>query len=142
HLTALEYEQGWNTANSVAHGGRAVAVHVHFADFELACVLSSQFIYDWGDRAAGSAPSRPEVHQHRCLRLEDILIEARIGDLCNSISCHGSSNAKSYRLRCLYPSTPIGCDFAPEVAGRNSAVSFQLIASPLQELPNGSYVPS
>src|SRR5215470_592601 len=75
HLPALKYKKRGNAAHAVAHGSGAVAVHVHLRDFEFAGVLVRQLIYDWGNGTAGSAPSRPEVHQHWLLRLEYVLIE-------------------------------------------------------------------
>src|SRR5271156_1710090 len=78
HLPALEHQQGRDAAHAITHGRSAVVVDVHLADFHSALIVLGQLFNDRSDRAARTAPTRPEVYQDGSLGLENILIEIRI----------------------------------------------------------------
>jgi serine phosphatase RsbU (regulator of sigma subunit) len=52
----------------------------HTVVFANAGHLRPLFIDDRGDRAAGTAPRRPEIDQHRFIRLQHVRIEVRVRD--------------------------------------------------------------
>jgi hypothetical protein len=79
HLASLEQQQRGDAAHVIAHGGAAVGVYIHLAHLRLAGVFGGNGVDRRSDLPARAAPFRPEIHQHRDIGPEDILIEARIG---------------------------------------------------------------
>src|SRR5208282_2670337 len=90
-LSILEDEQSWNAGDFVAHGGSAVAVHVHLSDLDFALILAGQLFHDGSDRAAGATPGCPKIQQHGRIGLQDIGIKISVGDLDEGVACHSSS---------------------------------------------------
>src|SRR3990170_1796370 len=78
-LSALEHQQGGNTADAVPGGGLHVIVGVELHELHLPVVLSRQLFHQGGDHAAGAAPGCPEVHEHGCTGLEYLFVERGVG---------------------------------------------------------------
>src|SRR6185312_5929873 len=57
-----------------------VLVDVQLGDLDLPGALGGQRLQDRGDGAAGTAPGRPEIDQHRNGRVLDLLLPAGVGD--------------------------------------------------------------
>src|SRR5271169_3773455 len=91
HLAVLEDQQGGNAADAVALRRSHVLVHIHLAYLDLAAVRGGDFVHDGRQRLTRTAPSGPEIHHHRLLRLEHVAIEALVGQFHNSVPCHLSS---------------------------------------------------
>jgi hypothetical protein len=91
HLAILEDQQRGDAAHAIPHRGGRVAVDIHFANLHLALILGRQFIDDRRDRAAWTAPGRPEIDEHRLVGFQNVGVEVRIGYFDDHIACHCSS---------------------------------------------------
>ena len=79
-LSLFENQQGRDPANPVVRGGLRVAVDVELGKFYLAVHLLRELLDYGGDHLAGSAPLGPKVHQHGCIRVDDLGLEGVVGD--------------------------------------------------------------
>src|SRR5579859_2641739 len=86
-LPVLENKQGRNAANTIALGSDRVAVHVHFADLDLAGVGSGNLVHNGRQGFTRTTPDRPKINQYRLIALKHCLIKISIGDLCNKLRC-------------------------------------------------------
>ena len=72
-------------------------VDVDLHELELAVSLVDDLVEHGRDGEARTAPLRPEVHEHRCVALQDLLLERR---LCH-VDCHLNLSILSTRYeRC------------------------------------------
>ena len=78
--------------------GRALLlVDVDLHELELAVSLLDDLVEHGRDGVARAAPLRPEVHEHRCVALQDLLLERR---LCH-VDCHLNLSILSTRYEAL-----------------------------------------
>src|ERR1019366_9646339 len=91
HLSTLEDQQSRNAAHAVTLRSGDIFVHVHLADLDPAAVALCHFIPDGSQGPARTAPRRPEVNQHRLVRLQHCLVKIRVRYFQNCITCHVSS---------------------------------------------------
>ncbi len=61
YLPAFDEENGRYGSDAIVHGYFGIVVNIQFPHVYLAIVLLAQFFNDRPDRAAGSAPFRPEI---------------------------------------------------------------------------------
>src|SRR5438477_4455831 len=71
----LEQDHRRDRADAEPSSGDRIGVDVKLGDLDLLALLVRDLLKDRRDHPAGSAPRRPEVDEHRCLRLQDILLE-------------------------------------------------------------------
>src|SRR5439155_117869 len=71
----LEQDHRRDRADAEASGGDRIGVDVKLGDLDLLALLVRDLLEDRRDHPTGPAPRRPEVDEHRCLRLQDILLE-------------------------------------------------------------------
>src|SRR6266550_1438394 len=76
----LEQDHGRDGADAEAPGGDRIGVDVELRDAELLALLVRDVFEDRRDHAARTAPCRPEVDEHRHVRLQDVLLEALVAD--------------------------------------------------------------
>src|SRR5437868_14072471 len=73
-LAALEQDHRRDGADAEAARGDRVGVDIELRDPDV-LLLGCDLLEDRGDHPAGAAPGRPEIDQHRSVRLEDLLLE-------------------------------------------------------------------
>src|SRR5207253_3957283 len=69
-LAILEEDQRGDTHDAVTTRYVGAIVHVHLDGAQAALILAGQLLDDRSDLAARAAPGRPEVYQHRFVRLQ------------------------------------------------------------------------
>ena len=84
-LSTLEEDRGRDREHVVARGRLDVLVDVELGELDASAVLLLELAQDRLDRVTRAAPGRPEVHDHRRLRLDDLLLEARVGELVHRV---------------------------------------------------------
>src|SRR5579859_4284327 len=77
-LPILEQDERRDAAHVVLHGCVLVLVDVQLQDFDLARVLGSDFLDHRRHHAARLTPRRPEIHQYRFARLENVRLERAV----------------------------------------------------------------
>lgn len=60
--TILEHHDCWDTSDSILSGHRGTLIGVELYSFEFPIVLLGDFVDNWGNHAARTAPWSPEVH--------------------------------------------------------------------------------
>lgn len=95
NLAALEQEQGRDSTNRVFAGGIGVVVDVHLTHLELTVVGGGDLLNHRGQRFAGSAPFRPEVHQGGLIGLQYLRLKITIGELKDSLTHYQLPTAAS-----------------------------------------------
>src|SRR2546426_6646161 len=81
NLAALENVKTGDAPDGILRGDPLVLIDVHLRDLDLSLVLLCDFLDDRGDDAARTAPFRPEIHQHRNLRIEHFGFERAVAHL-------------------------------------------------------------
>src|SRR5207237_249618 len=71
----LEQDHRRDRADAEASSGNRIGVDVELGDLDFLALLVRDLLEDRRDHPTGPAPRRPEVDEHRCLRLQDILLE-------------------------------------------------------------------
>src|SRR5947209_2256450 len=89
--TVLEEDQSRNAANIITIRYRWIFVNVEFAHFGAAGIILRDALDRGGHHPARRAPLRPEVHQHRLVRLEHFVIKIAVRQFQRVISCHAPS---------------------------------------------------
>ena len=87
-LAALDDEQVGNAAHAVTSGSLRIVVNVDLRNLQAPVVLARKIVEDRRDRAAWPAPRRPEINQHRSRRLQNFLVEARVGNMNDFVAGH------------------------------------------------------
>ena len=75
HLAVLEEEERGDAVDAVLGGEIRRFVHIHLADLDLPRLLGGDLGDERREHLARSAPRRPEVHQHRFIRLQHLGLE-------------------------------------------------------------------
>jgi len=88
HLTILEKEQRWNSADTVLGGCGSVGVDIEFADFDAALVLFRNGFDGWRQCPAWPAPRCPEIDQYGDGGFGYLGIKISVGDF-NCVGAHG-----------------------------------------------------
>src|SRR5215472_512588 len=88
YLAIFKQQQSRNAAHAIALRGGVILVHIHLADLETATVLRRDFINHGRQRAAGATPGRPEIHQNRITRFQNVRIKTRISHFYDAFSRH------------------------------------------------------
>jgi hypothetical protein len=83
---ALEQNQRGDAFDAVLLGGLAAVIHIQLNDLGLPIVFLGHRLDGWGQHAAGLAPLRPEVHQDRFIRFQNILLETLIGNFAYELA--------------------------------------------------------
>ena len=81
-LAVLEQDHGRDREHLVARCRDRVVVDVELDELDL-LRLAGELLQHGRDRVAGAAPGGPEVDHDRLARLEDVLLEARVGDVAH-----------------------------------------------------------
>ena len=103
-LATLEDQQRRDRADPVLTGGHRVLVGVELHELDAAVVLLGEFLDDRRDHAAGAAPGRPEVDQHRVVVLDHIQVERGVGRVSgHRHDMHFPSIARTRRALIQYP---------------------------------------
>src|SRR3989442_7637098 len=76
--TVLEQDHRGDRADAEATCGHGVRIDVELGDLDLLALLARDLLEDRPHHAAEAAPGRPEVHEHRRIRLEHVLLEALV----------------------------------------------------------------
>ena len=79
-LAVLEHHQRRDRADAELGGDLRVLVDVELGDLHLALHLGGDLFERRRDHAAGPAPFRPEIDYDRLARLDDVGLEAGVGD--------------------------------------------------------------
>jgi hypothetical protein len=90
-LAFVEDHEGGNAANAEFAGDVAVVVHIELGDLEFAIVGRGHFVQGGGDHFAGAAPFGPEIDEHGLVGLQNVSLEAGIGDVFDEIAGHKNS---------------------------------------------------
>ena len=87
-LAALEDHHGRDAAHHVLHGRLGVVVDVELAHRDLARVIGRQRLDRRREHAAGAAPLRPEVDDHRLRRLEHRAVPVTVREGLHVLRSH------------------------------------------------------
>src|SRR5437868_8515622 len=87
-LAVLEDEDGRDAADAVTLGDARRVVDVELGDLVLADGLVRDFLDDRSEHFAGAAPRGGEIDEDGLRRLEDFLIEIRVGELDDVLAGH------------------------------------------------------
>src|SRR5579864_386741 len=101
HLAVLEQNHRRNARDAKLHRRLLVLVDIQLDDLELARLLSSNLLEDWGDHTTRTAPFRPEVDQDGRLA-PNFRIERGVRDLCELTHCVESSLSPGFGPRLVY----------------------------------------
>src|SRR3954452_495299 len=82
-LAVAEEDHRRDREDLVLRGGLLVLVDVELDDAQV-LALARDLLEDRADHAAGAAPGRPEVDEDGRLGLDDLRLEARVGDVVES----------------------------------------------------------
>lgn len=75
-LAVLVHDQGWNTADLELASQLLLGLGIHFGQAKLRLQLRSGLLKNRCHHFARSAPGRPKIHQHRNIRMANMLAEA------------------------------------------------------------------
>ena len=98
-LAALEQHQGRDAANAELGGNVTVLVHVHLRNLQAAVVIFGDFIQDGRNHLARATPLGPVVHEDGRGGLQDVLLEARVGNVLDEFAGHDDLELGAAMLR-------------------------------------------
>src|SRR5688572_11004366 len=85
-LAFLEEQQRGDTADGIPLGDRRVLVHVQLGHGRTSVELRRERVYRRREPATGTAPLRPEVHEHDAALL--LIIEVAVSERLDLFGCH------------------------------------------------------
>jgi hypothetical protein len=85
--TVLEHDHGRDALDAVAQSVLVVLIGVDLRHDDLVLVVVGDLFENRSNHATGSAPGSPEVHQHRELGLEYLIIKLRVGYRLGLVHC-------------------------------------------------------
>src|SRR4029079_7655755 len=92
-VAVLEQHQRRNAADAEARRHLLVVVDVDLRYLQAAAIFLGHFFQDRGNGLARTAPLRPVIDEDGDLGLQDLGLEAVVGDLLDFGTAHGSSGA-------------------------------------------------
>src|SRR5208282_3915988 len=114
---ALDDQQVGDAPNAVTSRSLRIVVNVDLHDFETPGVLARKILDNRRNRAAWSAPRRPEIDQNRSGRFQHFLVEARVGNMNDFVAGH--RNFSPAALGCSLNIRTVGC---PVKAGKERSL--------------------